>query len=121
MKNHFKHVLIALGVVFTFTYCDNNITDSGSSSNPPSTPPPPASAEAELVSPVPDASGQTTDLDFTWRKGSADAQYNLQVAESEEFAPLTIDTTLTGTSFTANSLSEETTYYWRLRDRKSVV
>lgn len=69
-----------------------------------------------LASPVNAATGISLTPTLAWNTVAGAASYQIQVSLSSTFGTTTIDQSgLTGTSFTAPSLSGSTTYYWRVR------
>ncbi len=67
----------------------------------------------ELISP---SINDTTLLTpkFIWSESNFAESYSLQVSRYRSFSPLEIDTIITDTSFTADSLVSNTRYYWKV-------
>jgi chitinase len=69
-----------------------------------------------LALPVNNATEMPTDPVLTWNVSPQADFYSLQVASDTAFASLVINASgLQGTSFSANGLSPDTRYYWRVR------
>jgi hypothetical protein len=58
--------------------------------------------------------GQPVQKVLNWDGKTGAASYKLLVADSEQFTTVLIDTTVKGTSYTAKSLTANTTYYWKV-------
>ncbi len=72
---------------------------------------------ATLTAPANNAVNVNTQTNFKWNIMSAATGYHLQMATTDDFSDLFIDTLLTGgagTSFFALNLEESTEYFWRV-------
>ena len=78
-------------------------------------PPPPPLSAPTLVSPPNGAIDQPTNITFNWNSVQSAAYYHFQLSTSSAFSTLIADdSSLTQVSKTVNSLSNSTTYYWRV-------
>ncbi|MCU0452203.1 MAG: FG-GAP-like repeat-containing protein [Bacteroidetes bacterium] len=69
-----------------------------------------------LTLPADSAAQQPTTLTLTWTAAARASTYHLQVSTSESFSPLVVDdSTLVATSRVVSSLTNATTYHWRVR------
>lgn len=80
-------------------------------------PPPPA--VPLLAAPSDNATLQSTTLDLSWNAVSDAEGYHLQVSSDSSFLsqPDINDSTITATTRLASSLTNATTYFWRIRSR----
>ena len=73
-----------------------------------------------LLSPPNNATGQPTSPFVTWGRSAGASAYRLQLSLSSVFATAVIDdSTITDTSRPAGSLSNNTSYYWRVEARNA--
>lgn len=68
-----------------------------------------------LVSPANASDSAGIEPLLTWTSVATATQYELQISLSTLFIPTLTDSTLTGTSATLDTLTNSTTYYWRVR------
>ena len=69
-----------------------------------------------LISPANNATNIPTNPTFTWSKVDSATNYQLQVATGSNFDATVIDQSgLTGSTYSANGLSNLSLYYWRVR------
>ena len=71
-----------------------------------------------LVFPQSDAEDLDTQINFIWNKVSNATQYVFQISRNSSFTNLRINETVNDTTFNANNLSYNTTFYWRVRAKK---
>ncbi|MDP2883909.1 MAG: T9SS type A sorting domain-containing protein [Ignavibacteria bacterium] len=71
-----------------------------------------------LALPLDGAANQPTTLTLNWQKASRASSYWLQVATDSVFSTMVVnDSTLTDTTRSLSSLSNLTTYYWRVKSK----
>lgn len=122
MKRKALYFLSTIFIVVAFIQCDS-VTDSGPS-RPPVTGPGTApgdnnnTQELELISPKNQSTGQSTQLELSWRKATGIDQYHIQLTGSETFDgetdSLIVDEVVNGNSIEVEELSAESTYHWRV-------
>ena len=75
-----------------------------------------APSSPTLAFPLDNAANLTTILTFRWTSSLGTATYHCQIATDSNFASLVLDdSTIADTAHFFNSLSANTTYYWRVR------
>ena len=72
--------------------------------------------KAELLTPF-DSTAVSSYPDLTWSQVECAVDYRLLIAVDSNFTQITIDTTVTDTTFWATQLAPNTTYYWRVDKR----
>ena len=74
----------------------------------------------DLISPVNNSGNVSVDTTLLWHSQANAEKYHLQVSESQEYLNLLVDDYLADTAFVfSNELTENTTYYWRVRSVSS--
>ncbi|MDP2301650.1 MAG: T9SS type A sorting domain-containing protein, partial [Ignavibacteria bacterium] len=68
-----------------------------------------------LISPANNSVDLARNVTFRWNAANAANQYKLQIAATSAFSNIIIDTTVTGTTITLGPLTNNSTYYWRVR------
>jgi hypothetical protein len=110
------------GLSYSTTYYWRvNATNAGGTSTYSTTwslttaaPPPPPSAPT-LSSPSNGATGVSTSPTLSWNASASAASYQLQVSTISSFTTTVVNQSgITGTSYAVSSLSDSTTYYWRV-------
>jgi len=67
-----------------------------------------------LSSPTNSQTGLSTSVNLVWNTQLNAESYNVQVSTVNNFSRTTFNTTVTTNKFTANGLSQNTVYYWRV-------
>ena len=69
-----------------------------------------------LVEPKDDEVVQTDSIQFVWNTSAPEVQeYQFQLSSDEEFTVIHTDSTLSDTTITADGLTDESDYWWRVR------
>jgi hypothetical protein len=68
-----------------------------------------------LISPANNSVDLTRNITFRWNAANGASHYKLQIAASTAFSNIIIDTTISSTSVTLGPLTNNSTYYWRVR------
>ncbi len=76
-------------------------------------------AEISLVYPESEATEISVPVKFTWNKVSKAKSYEFQLSEKEDFSTTKETKTVTDTFYSAKTLSNNTTYYWRVRGKNT--
>lgn len=70
----------------------------------------------DLISPVNNSDNVSLDTTLLWHNQANAEKYHIQVSESQDFPALLVDDYIADTAFIfGNELTENTTYYWRVR------
>lgn len=72
-----------------------------------------------LTSPSNNAVSQSTSLSLTWPVNATASSYDVQVATDSGFATIVYSGNVTSNSYALSSLSDATTYYWRVKPRNA--
>ena len=107
MKQTIKLVVPVLFMLVLFTQCDSVSTDTAQNE-------PEADLKAQLKSPTNNSAELSIQVDLEWDKIKGSRTYELMISDSETFETLITDTTTNGTSYKTESLSPNTTYFWKV-------
>ncbi|MEX1261877.1 MAG: cellulase family glycosylhydrolase [Balneolaceae bacterium] len=75
----------------------------------------PANPKVTLTSPENGGSDLSANVDFTWEEESGYSEYDYQLSNDESFDSVIIEETVSGTSYTAEELSNNEDYFWRVK------
>jgi hypothetical protein len=105
MKSILKLVAPALLLLVFMTNCDvvsTNVAEPDSGSN------------KQQTSPVNNPNGQSVDVELQWNRIKGAQNYQIKISKSNTFDVNIVDETVSGTTYTAKSLTPNTTYYWKI-------
>ena len=74
-----------------------------------------APATVTLSSPTDQLTGVPVNPTLRWNSVTGAASYHIQVASKSSFSPSLVDTIVSSASYQPGALSNNTTYYWRIR------
>ena len=114
MRFKLINLLAVIFIATLFIQCDSI---SGSESTGKSNDPPPL-PDTKLISPTDNAKNQSTQIELSWDKIKGAKDYQVQLAQSQDFDATLVDSTVSGTSVTTSQLKSGTTYYWRVKPVK---
>ncbi|MCC5941092.1 MAG: hypothetical protein JJU37_06070 [Balneolaceae bacterium] len=102
-----KLVLSAVLVLIILTKCDTVSPDVAETETE-------SELLTEITSPIDSSVNQSVEAKLKWKEIDGATSYQIMISKSKTFDKTIIDTTVPGTSFKARSLSQNTTYYWKI-------
>ncbi len=87
----------------------------GSGPPPPGPTPPEPDGPVTLIAPLNNADKVSTDIEFSWESLSGVSEYAYQLSDNSTFSSVITETTVSGTTYTSNSLVHQKKYYWRVK------
>lgn len=104
--------MLGIGVALLFIQC--NEMDITTPSQPEGNDTPDELSSPELISPVDGAENQSATAELKWKQTKGAEEYHIQVSESDDFAEVLIDSVSESTSLKTETLTAETTYFWKV-------
>lgn len=72
-----------------------------------------------LTSPINNDTDVSITPTFSWDAISSASSYDIEIATDTQFNSIIVSENITTNSYTATSLSQSTTYYWRVKAKNS--